>query len=454
MTIRFRAPLLLIAAMLAGWPPPAHATRYYLHTETTGIIDQIATAGAAFSGDAADVLSRRRAIQTVNLAVDDMTGRDFSLRLESGFRYAAEFGVISLERALLPELQHNEFDLMFLHLKGEEWFGFLGWTLGRQIRTDVLGFHVFDGLTVSGRSAMGFELEAWSGFAAKTGRFGFGLGEPDGVQSNGRVQVTSGAAINYLGGKGIQVRSGWRRVFDGSIVEERGGAGVNLEAAPETLRVYADAVWNFSYRLMDRLLAGARWTPDRQWAATGEVFHHYPLFSADSIFAYFNTQPYDEARARLAWSRGDWHVRGGYALRRFQQRDINEPDLPDQDSFSNEWDHGLLGEVGWRPEHWGGSVGGSGRTGSGGHQRLFTAEGYYWFMDDWFGLEGGVNHYGSSRDGGLSRAISGLGVNLAVHYRPDGWVRFKVLGEQDFNNLTRFRTRVFLVAELFFGEGR
>ncbi|HVJ18270.1 MAG TPA: hypothetical protein VM686_22780, partial [Polyangiaceae bacterium] len=105
------------------------------------------------------LVRRRRYTETLTLHVYDLQGQGIPgqprISLKTRFRLDADFGMQARElnpdsQYYVPGLRQEALDVMYAYIEGRDYAdGYLGFRLGRQNTTDVLGFWSFDGALVS-----------------------------------------------------------------------------------------------------------------------------------------------------------------------------------------------------------------------------------------------------------------------------------------------------------------
>src|SRR6202012_5722340 len=98
----------------------------------------------------------------------DPKAPDISLRARG--RYDADYGASGAEtdptmfRSVVPGFQEQQADLMYAYVEGRRLAGgWLGFKLGRQYVTDVLGWWAFDGLEASVTTPFYLKAEGYRG---------------------------------------------------------------------------------------------------------------------------------------------------------------------------------------------------------------------------------------------------------------------------------------------------
>jgi hypothetical protein len=228
-----------IAAVLAMAPRPAGASDADVTSDTTAQFYDVA------SPTGQTVLERRRLTSMLGAGEynlfdappgDPHAGEvNFRLRL----RYDADYGISPEEvnapnygyGKFVPGLSQQNLDLMYAYLEGRRFFnGLVGFKLGRQYVTDVLGWWAFDGAEVGVTTPYYLKGEIYGGLEE---RGGFGLSTPrfesDGVWRGQRnsfdpnsfpefqpaaIAPAIGVALESTGVTWIHGRLTYRRVYD------------------------------------------------------------------------------------------------------------------------------------------------------------------------------------------------------------------------------------------------
>jgi hypothetical protein len=203
-------------------------------------------APAPNAGGGVTVLERRRLTATLGLGLynlldspmGDPKAPDLSLRAR--VRYDADFGVSPNETdstnfsQFLPGLHQQLVDLMYAYVEGRRFFGgWMGFKLGRQYQTDVLGWWAFDGAEASVNTPFFVKAEVYGGLEERGGeplstpRFeadGVWRGSRSGFDESlfpqfqpARLAPAYGVAIESTGVTWIHGRLSYRRVYDTGV---------------------------------------------------------------------------------------------------------------------------------------------------------------------------------------------------------------------------------------------
>jgi hypothetical protein len=297
------------------------------------------------------VLMRRRLTSTLGVGeynildappADPHSGQmDFRARL----RYDADYGVSAEETSVppsggctpaygcfVPGLAQSGVDLMYAYLEGRRFFnGLLGFKLGRQYQTDVLGWWSFDGGEISVTLPAYVKAEVYAGLEQRgglplsTSRF-----EADGVWRGDRTNFDGsaypdfqpsaiapaiGVALETTGVSWIHGRLSYRRVYDtgsSNVTEFASGLytpaqyGGGIRTSSDRLGYAVDTsfsglggakagiIYDFyrsevtsAYANLDAYL-GTKVT-------VGLDYDYYvPSFDADSIWNFFAAEPHND----------------------------------------------------------------------------------------------------------------------------------------------------------------
>jgi hypothetical protein len=340
------AAFVLVTTMAAE--TPARATDAEVTSDTSSQFYDVA------SPTGQTVLMRRRLTSTLGVGAYNIFDAplgdpnapqiDFRARL----RYDADYGVSSGESTLppassscptsagpygcyVPGVAENGVDLMYAYLEGRRLFkGLLGFKLGRQYQTDVLGWWSFDGGEVSVTTPAYVKAEVYGGLEQRggmplsTSRF-----EAEGVWRGDRnnfsgsaypsfqpaaIAPAIGAALETTGVTWIHGRLSYRRVYNtGSSNVTEFASGLYTPAAYTGMRTSSDRlgyavdtsfsgiggakggiIYDFyraeitsAYANLDAYL-GSKVT-------LGVDYDYYvPSFDADSIWNFFAGEPHND----------------------------------------------------------------------------------------------------------------------------------------------------------------
>jgi hypothetical protein len=295
-------------------------------------------------------VSRRRVMETLALGLYHLQGGEpvpggpeFSIRLR--MRIDADPGIESDERTyvadstrFVPGLQVAPIDLMYGYLEGRNLLsGWLGFRLGRQYVTDVLGWWAFDGGQVRITTPFFFTVEGYGGLEERGGlplstpRF-----EQNGVYRGDRpseftpavypyflkaeIAPAFGAALESAGVTWLHSRLDYRKVINTgttytSDVASSNGS-VNTYTANRTSSERIGYALDLSAASVGGLKGGlvfdlfnsnfATWYAQADWYTThaltiGADYEFFrPMFDGDSIWNYFTHNPMRTITGRVA----------------------------------------------------------------------------------------------------------------------------------------------------------
>jgi hypothetical protein len=322
------------------------------------------------------VLQRRRLTGTLGLGLynlldspmGDPKAPDLSIRAR--VRYDADFGVSSAETDptnyshFLPGLYEQLVDLMYAYAEGRRFAGgWLGFKLGRQYVTDVLGWWAFDGGEVSVTTPYYFKAEAYGGFEERGGmplatpRF-----EADGVWRGNRddfnrwlyppfeparLAPAFGVALESTGVTWIHGRLTYRRVYntgasntsmfangyfpptiyDSSRISSE-KLGYAIDASLASLGgAKAGFVWDFYRGEMTSIYGSVDAYIGQKVTLSADYDYYVPSFDGDSIWNFFAGEPSNDIGLRANVDVNDkLSVSGGARMRIYtvQTQDYTE----------------------------------------------------------------------------------------------------------------------------------
>jgi hypothetical protein len=323
----------------------ARAVETEVHTTSAA---QAYSFGSPFGGL---VVRRRRFLQTLALDVYRIEGESprpggpevavrLRLRLDSDTGVAPEETAYStISNRFVPGLVASPVDMMYGYLEGRRLFGgWVGFRLGRQYVTDVLGWWAFDGGQLRVTTPYYVAVEAYGGFEQRGGlplssprfeqngvwrgdREGFARGVyPQFVEA--RSAPAYGFAIESVGVTFLHGRLDYRKVmnrgpvlasalpnpttgaydvYDGTRTSsERIGYAADASAAN-----LGGAKGGIVYDLYDPGLSSAYLQLDgyaSERVTAGLDFDYFrPTFDGDSIFTFFTHNPMTTVSGRMAW---------------------------------------------------------------------------------------------------------------------------------------------------------
>jgi hypothetical protein len=307
------------------------------------------------------VLNRRRVTTTLAVSgyeiLDTPPNDPYApeLLFRARLRYDADYGQSGAESDntnfthLVPGLQQQQLDLMYGYIEGRKLArGWLGFKLGRQYVTDMLGWYSFDGGEFKVTTPAYFAVEAYGGLEVRggmplsTSRF-----QSDGIWRGDRTNYDAslypsyqpsdvapviGAAIESAGVTWLHSRLTYRRAMNtGSVGTSEFASGLYNPASYSGTRVSSEKLgysiqgdWaqvgsaraGLVYDLYDAKFANLYANLDAFVAkgfTVGLDYQFYqPTFDADSIWNIFMSEPLNdiglrstlEATDKLAFSAG------------------------------------------------------------------------------------------------------------------------------------------------------
>jgi hypothetical protein len=362
---RRRAGLLLPASLLALLcAPDARAGDAEVTADAQGQFYDVRSPGGT------NILERRRLTAMVGVSGYDLLEappsdpRAPNISLRARLRYDADYGANSETsdpnqngaNGFVPGFTPGSVDLMYAYIEGRRFFkGLMGFKLGRQYVTDVLGWWSFDGGEVSVATPFFVKAEVYGGLEQRggmplsTSRFqgdGVWVGDRSGLPAGSQSLYPAfqpvaagpafGAAIESTGVTWIHGRLTYRRVYNtgGSNVTEFTPSTTTpatyegWRISSEKLGYAMDANWSSVGGLKGGLIYDLYRTDITQGYASlegyigtkvtiGADFDYYvPSFDADSIWNFFAAEPRSDAALRaevtvdrhLSFS-GNGHVR-------------------------------------------------------------------------------------------------------------------------------------------------
>jgi hypothetical protein len=133
-----------------------------------------------------------------------------------------------------------------------------------------------------------------------------------------------GVAGNLVGFKHTDLEIGyfakWNDASDGPARETLGGSF--KQYLFNSLKVYADARYDLYGEVFSEVLAGVKYFPIPKLVLTGEWYQSYPTFDADSFYAVFAVDRYQEGVFRADYSINDMiSVNAGYSRQEYGGED-------------------------------------------------------------------------------------------------------------------------------------
>jgi hypothetical protein len=321
------------------------------------------------------ILPRRRLTTTLGASVYDLMGENAdpnapSLTFRTRMRYDADYGASPQETdvtnygRLVPGYNRNQVDLMYGYVEGRKFFhGMLGFKVGRQYVTDVLGWWSFDGGEVRITAPQFVSAELYGGLEQRGGFFlSTSRWEMDGVARGDRsgydptqwpsfqpqgVAPAFGAAVETQGFTYIHSRLTYRRVENtGSASTSEFGSGLYAPASytggrisSERVGFSLDGTWpqmggvktGAAYDLYNVRLSNAFFSIDgylgKKTTLSLDYDFYQPTFDADSIWNFFQAAPLNDLGVRIACDTTEkLSIAGGAHARMFRQQ--TESDVP------------------------------------------------------------------------------------------------------------------------------
>lgn len=294
--------------------PEASATAYFIRAETQAQAYQIRSYRQTDPLSPV-LLPRRRLVQYLGIDVFEIvTGEDFGF--ESDVRIAAELGLPRRDAELIDGLRNEDVDLLNASLK----YARGGWEgqLGRQVYVDVMDMMAFDGLRVRYVSPLGIGAEVFAGFWVKgAGFLGSSVYQPDGTRESDVRRLADGIPLAEEALDDLEPVVGAKLLamnlagLSGALGYKRAmvAGKLDLERATFELRYGnrqgLNAFGGIDYDLFLQRLAQARVEARYdapRFATSAEYVRFSPVFSSDSIWAYFAYAARDEVRLTGEWS--------------------------------------------------------------------------------------------------------------------------------------------------------
>jgi hypothetical protein len=344
---RSRVPawLLGLAATLA--PATAHALDAEVTSDSAAQFYDVRSPAASALGDVT-VLERRRLTTTLGLGLynlmdapqGDPKAPDLSFRAR--IRYDADYGVASAETdptnpanfpVFVPGLNQQLVDLMYGYVEGRRFAGgWLGFKLGRQYVTDVLGWWAFDGAEASVTTPYYLKAEVYGGLEERGGmplstpRFeaeGVWAGSRSGFPSSlytpfqpARLAPAYAVALESTGVTWIHGRLTYRRVYNtgsSNTSEFANGTptlydasrissdrlGYAMDASLSNLGgVKAGIVYDFYRGDVTSIYGSIDAYLSSRITVSADYDYYVPSFDGDSIWNFFAGEPMNDVGLR------------------------------------------------------------------------------------------------------------------------------------------------------------
>jgi len=345
------------------------------------------------------LIRRRRYTETLSLHVYDLQGEGVPgqprLSLKTRFRLDADFGQEPRTRnpnsqGFVPGVEQAPFDIMYAYVEGRDYAdGYLGFRVGRQYTSDVLGFWSFDGGLVTLTTPAHLEFQALAGFEQRAGLplLGHNRFEGDGVARGDRDDLelrqytyyleeselapAYGATIESVGLHFLHGRLSYRKVINrdtvvvSPFVQDTGdglffvsGDRTSSERAGGSLRVdvfdygtlYGNGVYDFYNGLVSEYAAGLDAYVTSRITLGADWEYYLPTFDGDSIFNWFAHEGMTtwRGRASVQFSRR-LDAALGAGVRRFttdRELSTGQPEAPQADTEYDPFAT-LTGGYGW-----------------------------------------------------------------------------------------------------------
>jgi hypothetical protein len=298
------------------------------------------------------ILERRRLTATLGISGYQLLARDPKDRngpeitFRARVRYDADYGSSSAEsnpgtaqssQLFVPGFSQGPVDLMYAYIEGRRFLhGTLGFQLGRQYQTDVLGWWSFDGGDVKVTTPFFLQVEGYGGLEQRgglplsTARF-----ESDGIWRGSRsgfdpalypqfqtanVAPAFGVALESVGPTWIHGRLVYRRVYNtGSAGASDFASGLYAPTLLDATRISSDRLGyaidadigkalglktGLVYDFYDDKLTSVTGSLDAYLAKPLTVSLDYdyyaPVFDADSIWNFFAGDPTNDVGIRAS----------------------------------------------------------------------------------------------------------------------------------------------------------
>ena len=321
------------------------ATAYAADAEVTS--DSVFQSYDVRSPTGETVLSRRRLTETLGIGAYDLLGAppgdphaaDISFRAR--VRYDADYGADNSitnpanTGAYVPGYQNNLVDVMYAYVEGRRLLkGWLGFKLGRQYVTDVLGWWSFDGGEVSATTPYYVKAEAYGGLEQRGGMpLSSTRYESDGVWRGDRsgldpslypqfqpatIAPAFGFALESVGVTWLHGRLTYRRVYDTGtsnlsefanglyapatysgtrISSERPGYAVDASLG-HVVGAKAGVVYDFYNAEVSNLYGSLDGYLGKKLTVSADYDYYVPTFDADSIWNFFAGEPMNDIGLR------------------------------------------------------------------------------------------------------------------------------------------------------------
>ncbi len=297
------------------------------------------------------LIRRRRYTQTLGLSVLNLQG-DYvpggpELSIRGRVRLDADLGQQNAERDVnnqgrfIPGLERAPVDLMYLYVEGNNYLdGHLGFKVGRQYVTDVLGWWSFDGGLARITTPAYVAFEGYGGLEQRGGlpmlstsrfsadgvfrgdRTGFDANDWTSFQDESQIAPAWGVAAETTGLHWLSARATYRKVINQDTVYVSpfadpgggfttvAGSRVSTERAGLSARlgdrdlgaVTGSAVYDLYNQLVSEYAGSLEWYATDQLTLGANYDYFLPTFDADSIWNWFTHNGMTTATGRVAWN--------------------------------------------------------------------------------------------------------------------------------------------------------
>jgi hypothetical protein len=300
------------------------------------------------------ILQRRRLTTTLGVSAYDIIDHPADSRggpeinFRARLRYDADYGASPQEsdssnfNRFVPGFSSGPVDLMYGYIEGRRFLnGWLGWKLGRQYMTDMLGWWSFDGAeakvtTPFFLSAEGYGgLEVRGGMPLSTPRFeqnGIWRGDRSGFDPSlypsfqpSDVAPAYGAAVETAGVTWIHGRLDYRRVYNtGSSGVSEFANGLYQPAFYNGTRISSERIgysldvalmkigglkggfaYDFYGGRMSTIYASLDAFLSRKFTMSFDYDYYAPVFDGDSIWNFFAGDPMNDLGLRANFDATD-----------------------------------------------------------------------------------------------------------------------------------------------------
>jgi hypothetical protein len=300
------------------------------------------------------ILQRRRLTTTLGVSAYDIIDHPTDQRggpeinFRARLRYDADYGASPQETdssnfaRFIPGFSRGPVDLMYGYIEGRRFLnGWLGWKLGRQYVTDVLGWWSFDGAEAKMTTPFFLAVEGYGGLEVRGGmplstpRFeqnGIWRGDRSGFDPSlypsfqpSDVAPAFGAAIETAGVTWIHGRLNYRRVYNtGSSGVSEFANGLYQPAFYSGTRVSSERLgyaldvalmkigglkgglaYDFYGGRMSNIYASLDTFLSKKLTLSFDYDYYAPVFDGDSIWNFFAGDPMNDLGLRANFDATD-----------------------------------------------------------------------------------------------------------------------------------------------------